>query len=324
MAFASTDLVANERGDQVLLHTILGQANRPLFAGLREPGGAFGPLRRVAPTSSFSQRKAALDSSGGAVAAWTTFQHSHGTVAAATRNPGGSFGPARLVADHAGADLSLAVNTHGDALVAWRDADGNIEYSFRPAGGDFTATAALPWKARTLAGVTLDDAGEALVVWNQDNGRDQPAPPVESVRPPGGQFSPPRAIDGVPSAHLSFASSSSGGALIAWDSQAGIRAVEREPGGDFGAPFVVAAGASSIRDMVLAPGGAAALALGYSTLAVTVRGPGGSFAPPQDFGSFGEDEAAHWNGAHVAVNERGDAAVAWGISGHLIRAAYRP
>src|SRR3954451_23986049 len=217
MAFASTDLVANERGDQVLLHTILGQANRPLIAGLREPGGAFGPLRRVAPASSFSQRKAALDSSGRAVAAWTTFQHSHGTVAAATRNPGGSFGPARLLADHAGADLSLAVNTHGDAVVAWRDVDGNIEYSFRPAGGDFTPTAALPWKGWSLVGVSLDDAGEALVVWNQDQGRGQPSPLVESLRPPGGQFLAPRAIDGVPlPAYVSFTSSSAGGALIAW------------------------------------------------------------------------------------------------------------
>jgi hypothetical protein len=324
MAFAGTDLVANDRGDQVLVHRVLGQLNRPLFAGLREPGGVFGPLRRVAPPASYSSPKVALDSSGGAVAAWTTFQHSRGTVAVATRSPGGGFGPARVLADHAGGELSLAVNTHGDAFVAWRDVDGNIEYSSRPAGGEFSPTAALPWKASTLAGVSLDDTGEALVVFNQDNGPGQPAPLVESLRPPGGDFSAPQSIQGVPAfTYMAFANSSAGGALLAWTQSGSIMAAERKPGGHFGAPFAVAAPASPIRDLALAPSGAAAVAFGYNDLAVTVREPGGSFTAPHALDDFGTGDTARQHSARVAVNNRGDLAVAWDSGDHLIRGAYR-
>jgi hypothetical protein len=329
-ALARTELATNALGDQVLLDQVLHQPSSPLFAGERAAGAGFGGLTAIAPRGVVDQSyvNVVIDSAGGAVTKWVNYTDRPRPVhrvMVSVRPPGGSFAPPTELAHKDSSSAILAGNTRGDAIVAWSTYQHPIRYSFKPAGGAFGKPVMAPGSRYfALLGVALDEDGGAVIVSSRFN-RLFKREVVVSRRAPGALFGRPRPIAGVPGrASFSFATSPSGRTLLAWFSRkySAIRAVEREPGADFGAPFEVVAipYTSGIDDLALASSGAAALALGdTSEVRIARRAPGGRFGELSPVGPLGAGESPQ-----VAVNERGDAAATWGGTELAVESAYLP
>jgi hypothetical protein len=321
-ASARVDLASNPRGDQVVLHQVLEQTYRPLFAGLRDAGaprfGAFVPLP---PALGIGPRGAVVDDTGGAVVGWGTTDGGYdgaGAVMIALRPPGGEVGaPVQLDATRPNS-LSVAGNARGDALVAW-SGPGGLRYAFRPAGGALAAVRPVPDAAGYLYGATLDPDGTAVLVWSRYDVTRGTYLVYTSTRPPDGEFGTPHELPGVtPPYGLTFAAARNGRALLAWHDGRSTMLLERPPGGEFGAPFA-AAPSESIIGLAIAPSGAAAIAFGHYQVRLAARRPGGTFDPSQRVGSGPEVS----NPISVAVDDAGDAAAAWGEPNGAVRAAYR-
>jgi hypothetical protein len=321
---AHVDLAGNARGDQVLLHQVLGQHNRPLFAGGRPAGGAFGALTPfTGPVNAF-ERAVAIDDAGGAVLAWVTREvpavqtddPPSGQVVVAIRQPQGDFGAPRQLAPDA-RYLRLVGNGRGDVLATWYPTDGPRQYSVRSAGGEFGPAQTFP---ASLIGVAIDGDGTVKGVFSESA-----AYPwrrlLQAERPPGGDFGPLREIPGAARAsdeHL--ASAPDGRTLLVWSDDRSRIAADRPPGGDFGPPFEVQKlePYAPTVDVKLSSSGAAAISSGTEGEQIAVRVPGGGFVRSTrvDAGRGGEPP-------NLAVDARGDVALAWHGSGDGVRAAYR-
>lgn len=70
---------------------------------------------------------------------------------------------------------AVAMNDRGDTVVAWtrgEGSDGVVQASYRPAGGSFGAPVSLSpgGESATAPRVAIDDAGDATVIWDRNNG----------------------------------------------------------------------------------------------------------------------------------------------------------
>ena len=313
VAAASVELAGNARGDQVLLHRVLDQRTRPLYAGTRAPRGAFGPLAPITAEGGPWFARAVVDDAGGAVAGITAVDYTGAELPrtlVSTRSPGGAFEPAAAFGAGASVPMQVATNAGGDAIVRVPD-----RYRFRPSGGALGPPTELP--GGSGGGLAVDLDGTVAFVWSDSGSPTQGPRTFESHRPPGGDFGPPVEIPNVPVAPY-FAAASNGRALLVWDDGHTIWAAERPPGGHVGAPFEVAEsrdGFFNVEDVEVAPRGAAAITFGSLRYYLTVRDPGGSFGEPE--------RVSNWP-ARVAVDDRGDAAVAWQARNHTVSGAYSP
>jgi hypothetical protein len=319
VARAYVDLAGNSLGDQVLAHQVLGQHNRPLYAGIRPAGGTFGPLTPLAGPVDAVERAAVIDDAGGAAVAWVTGEVARepptGHVMVALRRPQGGFEAPRQLAPDAN-HLELFGNGRGDVLATWYPFGGPTQYTVRPAGGEFGPVQTFP---ASLVGIAIDGDGTIKGVFSEF---DYPGHRLlQAERPPGGEFGPLREIPGgvqVFDEHL--APAPNGRALLVWSKDQSRMAADRPPGGDFGPPTEVQklepyAPTASVK---LSSSGAAAISSGTEGQRIAIRAPGGRFARSTqvDPGRGGEV-------ANLAVNARGDVALAWHGSGGGVRAAYR-
>jgi hypothetical protein len=320
-AAANVSIATNPRGDQVILHQVLGQFSRPLFGGVRDADGPFGAFVALPPAQGIGPRGAAVDDAGGAVAAWGTTNGAYegaGAVMAAVRPPGGKLGPPVELEARRPRLFAVAGNSRGDAIVVW-NSSAAIQYAFRPAGGGFEPVAAVPGVVGGVVGAALDSDGTATIAWSRYDASRGFYAISTSTRAPSGEFAPPREVPAVtPPLGVVFAAAPNGRALLAWPQGSSTMVSERPPGGDFGVPF--AAGPSeSIAALAVAPSGAAAIELGSGHVGLTTRRPGESFSPVEQLGTA----AQGYPSGSVAVDDAGDAAAAWGGPDRSVRAAYR-
>ena len=138
-------------------------------------------------------------------------------------------------------------------------------------------------------------------------------------RPPGGTFGPPELVAAEASAITEgtpVAIDAAGFAVLAWgDADAALHVRVRDPAGGWGSAQRVGVRRVSRPQLAVANTGTAVLAwrqrapsgLNSSQIAVSTRVGGSTFAPPQILAG----PARHPSSAVVAINERGDAAVAW-------------
>jgi hypothetical protein len=163
-------------------------------------GEAFtAPAQLSAAGADASEPEIGTDSAGTSIAVWAREEGGGRPIQAADRPSGGVFAQLGNVSDPSGVALSpsLAVNTGGAAIVAWRLSTFSasfIQQSTRPPGGSFSVPAYLSnGKDNPLfPEVAMNDAGAALVAWSGSNGPEQIARAV--ARPPGGDFGAPVAI----------------------------------------------------------------------------------------------------------------------------------
>lgn len=203
---------------------------------------------------------------------------------------------------------SVAVNAAGAQLAAWYDqaADGTQFVHVR-SSADGTS-----WSAPTTLGhgveptVALAPDGRAVAVWV---GLDGAGSLQASVRPPGGSWSSPATIASGQASRPLVQVDQSGDALVAWSSSAGgLQRATLPAGGSWSAPQQLAAGLSDF-DLAVNTSGAAVAAW---------TAPGGAIVAESGsvLGSWGAPvtiAAASYrqNGVHAALNDAGQAALAW-------------
>jgi hypothetical protein len=315
-AEAGTYIASDPAGDQVLFHQVLAQTARPLYVATRHPGGSFGSLQAEVPPPGQFFPNATVDDSGGFVARWNSsdpkFQSHQPTSAVAIGAPDGSLGSPTESLDFIG---SLASNSRGDSVVAVTARDGTSRYLYRPAGGGFGPPQQFPVSTGGLIGFAVDEDGSVLaVIFGHGDEL------LQATRPPNGDFGAPTPIAGTPDAfdNVQLGSARNGRAMLVFKDGDALRAMERPPGGTFGPLFDVATGldAQPFADTILLAGSGAAI-VSYGTTGgaryATARDPGGSFTAPRMI----ERDAG------LAVNDRGDAAVAWAEDDYEVRAMYR-
>jgi hypothetical protein len=329
-ALAAPQLVQNENGDAALLFDILAQ-RRPAQATSSTPGGAFGPLTALTPTAVphgvFQHQNVAIDDHGGAVATWTGFNPSGGCPCAtyvSVKPPGGEFGPPQQLSE-AGQDAGapqVDVNPRGDAIVAWSQSpphalDGVLTYSTRPAGGSFSAPATVPGPITQDITAVLEAGGGVLFLGNEPSSGGGLSKSHAVYRRPDGTFEQPVALDPVPDIRSAgIAANRRGDVLIAWAANGTVRARERPAGGTFGEPEIVATGneiPNGDTRAVINDAGDAAITFGPWWL--VTRSHGGPFGPRQLRPPMADT---------LAMNERGDLALAWVQPARSVMAAYRP
>ncbi len=141
----------------------------------RQPLGGFSSPLDLSPAGENRAPQVAEDAAGDATVVWYTFG-SNFLVEAATVTGGMPSVPVTLSAAGKKALLpTVAMNDRGDTIVAWTRGEGSIgvvQASFRPAGGSFGAPVSLSpgGESATAPRVAIDDAGDATVVWDRNNG----------------------------------------------------------------------------------------------------------------------------------------------------------
>jgi hypothetical protein len=333
-ALAEPQLVQDENGDAALVFDILRQP-RPIFATAAPGGGSFGPLTQLTPAGGGfpPATTVAPDEQGGAVAAWAgtggigTFPRD---VFVSIKPPGGEFGaPQRLsLPGHTAGIVSLDVNARGDAVVAWFDyAEDGLTYAYRPAGGSFGPPEGVPGPITHDLSVVLEADGGALFL-----GDSTPAVGGNTVNPwsvhrsSEGTFAAPVQLAGVPALDtVAVAGNRRGDVLLAWAKDRTLAVAERPVGGTVGPASVVATGVDTegysvpVRAVINDDEDAVVL-FSDPTVRVLVREGSGSFGAPRRLAS---SRSASVYTAGLAVDEHGDAAVAWSTNPQAVRAAYR-
>src|SRR4051794_25725793 len=181
-------------------------------------------------------------------------------------------------------------------------------YSIRAAGGTFSAPAIVPGAITDHLTVVLEADGGALFLGTASSGG---SPKAYSIyRRPDGTFEQPVALDPVPElAGAAIAANRRGDVLIAWGEKGKVLARERPAGGSFGAPEIVATGDDILAGDVQAglnDSGDAAISFDPSWL--VMRTDGGAFGPRQPRPPVPD---AFPTTERLAMNERGDLAIAW-------------
>jgi hypothetical protein len=299
----------------------------PVFAVLRPAGGVFGKPTRL--TRHAWGADVAVAAGGAAVVAWN--ESGDGEVRARLREPGRGWGPPVTLAER-GDGAAAAIDPSGAALVVWTRPDGTIGSAARPSGGRFEAPRKLPGKGR-LQALAMDGAGNAIVL----SLLDRPKAMVQSsYRPAGGRFEAPKPVAAAEGAGLAM--NAAGDAIAVFPVEGGELAASRRPaGGEFGPPFAVTTGegrpyyesSPDLEDVGLGGDGTAAVAwttplrdgdgnvYGLRAYAALAAGDGSfgtakRLSTPANPGTVGR----------VAVDESGDAVVAWGAPGLAVDGAF--
>jgi PASTA domain len=150
-----------------------------LQAAVRPAGGAWGaPQDLSAPGRDNGGPQVALDSAGNAVVLWTRYGNgSNGVVQESARPAGGEWGaPENLSAiDEDAGGPQIALDPAGNAIAVWLRREGInsvVQAAARPAGGAWGAPQDLSADGQDadVPQVALDQAGEAVAVWERLNG----------------------------------------------------------------------------------------------------------------------------------------------------------
>jgi hypothetical protein len=135
------------------------------------------PVDLSVPGQNADAPRIAVDPAGNAVAVWSRFDGTNDRVQAASKPVGGAWGaPVDLSAPgEDAAEPQVAIDPGGNVVAAWSRFNGAneiIQAASKPAGGAWGAPddLSLPGQNADEPDVALDQAGNALVVWQRSNG----------------------------------------------------------------------------------------------------------------------------------------------------------
>jgi hypothetical protein len=298
-------------------------------------------------TTPAREAQVAFGSDGTLVAVWHSGAGGTQTIETATRPPGGPFGPVETLAGPTTGVSAprVALDLQGTTLVTWSAAPG-AAFSVRPPGGSFSPSEDLPRPAgenvNSAVEVVFDAQGNALAAWLGSKPRMMGGLDISlraTVRPAGGSFAPPDALDsgfdnadaiGTPTYHLAFlsvATAGTGDLIASWrrscclvgSETSSIRVAVRPPGGPIGPAETVDSGAAGadVGGPEVAGNGQGSAVLVWPKLQTFTTGrvvgcarpPGGSFAGcsienVSDAGTAPQD-------THVGLDGQGNAVAAW-------------
>jgi hypothetical protein len=193
-------------------------------AALATPAAAtFGPPVPVSPLGSLAAQPA-VDADGDAVFVWRRSDGADVRIQARTRSASGVLGPV-LTLSARGQDAfepQVAVDSDGDALIAWQRSDGtNHRIQARP----LSATGALgltqnlspPGEHALHPRLAVDADGDAVAVWQLGDGASDPAATAGRARSAAGVLSPVQVLSsGGQALSPHVAISPSGDAVFTW------------------------------------------------------------------------------------------------------------
>ena len=258
----------------------------------------------------------ALDDGLAAMAAWIRRpaggSASAGRVQVAERpSPGGAWSRPLNLSGPGVTRLTVAAGDRGAGVVAWMRGR-RLEGAQRARAGEPWRPAAIGTPLGVVIGLTaaVDRSGAATVVWSERRGADYLV--RVAARPArGGSWAvrPPRlTVPGPEPPALAVGRGS--GVLVAWVEGDRVRA-SRTVSGSFEAPTTLSGEPASGPAVALSQGGTAIIAWsvrlpgGTSVLMASSRERSGPWGKAADVG-IGQAPVA-------AVNDRGDAVVAWGL-----------
>ncbi len=288
-------------------------------------------------SGNLAAEQAVVTPRGETIAAWIVFSSTGSKIQTAVRPAAGSFGPpADLIPFVEGVEnLDLTADPAGNSILTWRgvvDAlkdDIRLYYSYRPAGGVFTAPQEVTGAGIHVALPTtaMDTGGNALTTFVRSPGGDGHLTYV--FRPAGGQYAEQQEITSFAAAFPRVEFTSDGTAIAAWTTNIGgaVQAARRPAGGDFGAIEPVSASGVNVVQEAVAAGGRALLAWqrynGMDNIVETALAePGGEFGVPVPLSTPGFESAF----PIAAIDPTGVAFTAWrdGGAGDFMRAAAAP
>lgn len=220
-------------------------------------------------------------------------------------------------------DPQLGVDRDGDTVAVWSAFDGTgnvVQAAERPAGGRWSSplTISAPGAEAGEPRLAVDAAGDAVAVWQNDDGTDEV---IEAVsRPAGGAWGAPIAIsaDGRDAESPAVAIDPAGDAVAVWRRYDGadeiVEASTRSAGGVWQTAIEVSeAGENAYRPQVAIDGSGDAVAVwdrsdGVHTIVQAASRPaGGSWGAVTNLSASGESAVE----ARVAIDPAGDAVAIW-------------
>jgi hypothetical protein len=314
-------------------------ANNIVQASVRQAGGAFGTPVDLSQTGvdAFGPR-VAMDPAGDAVAVW--FRGA--VIQAAARPAGGSFGAAVDVSAVGGnaSFPQIAIDDAGEAVAVWYRFDGanNVaQAAIRlPTNGVWQTPVDLsaPGKDAVNATVAMDPAGDAVAVWQRNDGSNQIV--QGSYRPAGGDFGAPVDLSaaGQNALRPQVAMDTAGDAVVVWHRSNGtntiVQASVRTAGGSFSAPVDLSAPGqdADAAQVAMDPGGDAIAIWERSNgtnqiVQASVRPAGANFGAPTDVSLSSQSS----DGPQIAMDQAGDATAVWrcsSCSSTVVGGTYRP
>ena len=191
-----------------------------------------------------------------------------------------------------------------------------------------------PTQSITFPEISVNSAGDAVVIWPRDVGSDNVIEVLE--RPAGGEWSEPEVISDPGEeepADVHIGLDAAGNAVAVWRASDGayvIRTAVRTAGGDWSAPEdLFTNGGQSPHFAMNDAGDAVAVWYGHNgenfVTWAAVRPAGGDWSAPEDLSVTGEED---WFGPEVAIDADGNAIAVWErlVTGDddVIRASVRP
>ncbi len=270
--------------------------------------------------------KVAVDGAGGAIVVWTCYNGSKDVVQAALKPAGEPWGKPVTLSE-AGEEASepqVTVNPAGDAVVVWRQFNGSdyvVQASVRPAGEPWGKPVTLSEAGEEASEpqVTVNPAGDAVVVWQRFNGSDYVV--QASVKPASEPWGKPATLSeaGQEASQPHVAVDAAGEATAVWRRYNGsdhvIQAAEELAGEPWSKPATLSeAGQETYEPQVAVDGAGNATAVwGYykeyldSFVQVAVRPTGGLWGKPAILSEAGQEVSE----PQLAVDAAGDAASVW-------------
>ena len=190
-------IAVDEAGDAVAVWKRSNGTNFVIEAATSPAGKGWSlPSKLSDGTQNAERPQIAVDAAGDAVAVWARSNSTHLVVEAATHPTGGGWSLPSKLSDEAQSAFNarVAIDAVGDAVAVWERSNGThevIEATRHPAGGNWSAPNKLSDEAQTAAEpqVAVDQAGDAVAVWDRFNGTNQVV--EAAAHPAGGGWSVP-------------------------------------------------------------------------------------------------------------------------------------
>jgi PKD domain-containing protein len=225
------------------------------------------------------------------------------------------------------ASTAVAMNARGDVAASWARRRDNAEIedvqaAIRPAGGTFTFPATIgstniykPIWGKPTTSVGIDDAGNAIVVWPQEEGGISRV--RASLRAAGGRFGPPITLSPpgeVIASNPRLVVGPRGHTIVAWTGSdaSRIRYRSRPPGGSFAPTVTLATGTYILGlDVAINEAGAAVLSWtdDYGSYARVRPAGSATFAATRQLSSVRELGSA--GVAQVVIDRQGRTTAVW-------------
>jgi hypothetical protein len=193
---------------RMCLITLMLVALAGVDPGLAAAAPAWSPLVRLSkPGEDVGEVAVAIDAAGEAIAVWKLATDHETVIQSSSRPPGGSWSTPAVISPRGGKGVHasrprIAMSAAGEAVVLWtlvklhrrRILSDVIQSSSRPSGGSWSRPMMISGNAEETGSpeIAVDEAGEAVAVWETQLYGGGLASIVESAsRPPGGTWSAP-------------------------------------------------------------------------------------------------------------------------------------